>query len=243
MNVLFGTTNNMKKFILGLGFVLSSVFGFGQFIQGRLVFSPMVGMQDVSKLLNTNNFEDDKTYTLSGSYVPNFNAEYGINNVVSIGIGVAYQEVQIVDEDYVYYDSKTTMDVHQPLTVDYTRIEPGLRGYVHFIDHSHLDLYSGFKLGYAFWSKPTITSDDPVVFNEPYEKLKGRNLNFQTFFGFRCYFARYYGIHVEAGLVAPYQLAVGLNYRIFTKHALKHQPKGNPIKSRDQVWYRLFKRY
>jgi len=201
----------------------------------------MIGMQDVKKVINVNNLNEEKDYDFEGSYVPVFNLDYGLTNLVSVGFGIAYQEITITDNSYTYFDDDIAMEVNEPLVIDYKRIEPGVRAYLHFIDHSHLDIYSGFKVGYAVWMGPDYTSSDPVVFQQ--EQLKGKNLNFQTIFGLRGYLGRYFGVHVEAGLVAPYQFAAGLNYRIFTKQALKHKPQGRIIKSRDQLWYHLFKRY
>lgn len=231
----------MKKHIILLLFFCLASISYGQFIQGRLVISPMIGMQDVTKLINKNNLDEEKEYSFEGSYVPVLNVDYGISKLVSVGIGVAYQEITITDESYQYFDPRSGLEVREPLIMDFKRIEPGVRGYLHFIDNSHIDIYSGLKIGYAIWSGPDYTTNDTQVFS--HEHLKGKNLNFQTIFGIRGYFARYLGFHIEAGLVAPYQIAAGLNYRIFTKNALKHQPKGRPIKSRDQMWYHLFKRY
>ena len=139
-------------------------------------------------------------------------AEYGLSDVVSLGVSVGYVHTQwdwTVEEGL--WQNVSTLDPYgntiiqsQYITqtykegIIYSALNVNVRANFHFLTTKKLDPYFGVGLGY---NKATITtySDDPnYAYNESISSPIP--LGFETTLGLRYYFTPNIGIYTEAGL-------------------------------------------
>ncbi len=136
----------------------------------------------------------------SSSPVINVMADYGVLNIVSVGLAFSNQQYRIEFDD----SSGDFVDKIRCLNF-------GLRPLLHFYNSDNLDLYGGFRISYTRWS---ATSTNTVAGYDPLEPYSLRSVGFQPLGGVSYYFTDWVGLNMEVGLGGVYIFAVGAKIRL-----------------------------
>jgi len=127
-----------KQFFLLLFTYLTSSTCFAQFEANEIVYNGQIGYKLLSSLALSDNtiFENTKTVS-SPAY--HGTIDYGINNVISVGLAYGFQK-----SDLVFNSGENAANVVARIA----RVDLGIRTLVHYGNDNDLDLYSGVRLGY-----------------------------------------------------------------------------------------------
>ena len=170
------------------------------------------GFPNLTKMVWGSVYSAYDNVKVSGYGPLHFKAEYGLSDVVSLGVSIGYVHTKWdwTTESGVWADV-STLDANgntiiQPQYIIqeynegiiYSALNINARVNFHFLTTKQLDPYFGVGIGY---NKPTITyySDDPnYLYSETYSSPIP--LGFETTLGLRYYFTPNIGIYTEAGL-------------------------------------------
>jgi len=136
----------------------------------------------------------------SSSPVINVMVDYGMIDMISLGVAFSNQQYRIEFDD----SSGDFVDKIRCLNF-------GLRPLLHFYNSDNLDLYGGFRISYTRWS---ATSTNTVAGYDPLEPYSLSSVGFQPLGGVSYYFTDWAGLNMEVGLGGVYIFAVGARLRL-----------------------------
>ena len=171
------------------------------FEEGKVTVSAGYGFVNVIQGLFSANVHTSETGYKSANFGPlHFKAEYGISDVVGVGLSVNY-----VKAGASYQDQSVT---GTPYTYEagYNNLSALLRFNFHIGNHEKVDPYIGTGIGYRTgnWY---YESNDP---NYTGDEIKGiQPLGFEAVFGLRYYVMENLGLYTEIGMAKSlFQLGV-----------------------------------
>lgn len=140
--------------------------------------------------------------------VVGLNFDVGINRAFSLGLGVSHQKVELDYVDYVWADKNNQLDTEN-VHVNISRINLGLRGLVHYMDHDKIDLYSGMNFNFRHF-KLTHNSHNP---NFDY-RVYSLPVNVQLILlGIKASLTPHWALNAELAYASPYFATAGVCYR------------------------------
>lgn len=137
------------------------------------------------------------------------NYDFAILKWLSTGVALS---TQIFDITYKVNDYNPELDqyyVTDTYTTQVYRNNAGLRLLFHYVNNSRVDTYSGFRLGYTFWSPDSGTKKAFRGTDLP----KTSSIPQIVMFGCRVYLTDNFGMNTELCIGPPNFLAAGFNYR------------------------------
>lgn len=149
-------------------------------------------------------------YYNCSSITPNMGImfDYGINNILSVGLTGSYQSETVVPEESYFTDKITRINVALRILKHLNKVD------------RHFDYYIGVRFGSSYWQDiPTQQNQNMVNCPPTYFITNPNSLvaSFQLLYGMRIYFSDNLGIHLEAGIGSPYLVEGGLTFRIKTR--------------------------
>ncbi|HSY77289.1 MAG TPA: hypothetical protein VK890_10555, partial [Bacteroidia bacterium] len=94
------------------------------------------------------------------------------------------------------------------------RTNIALRYLLHFGHGQNNDTYIGTRVGASWWTDTPVA---PSTYKSLWQWGPQYNIpkpSFQILFGYRGYFSRVIGIHLEVGIGTPYLAEAGINFKI-----------------------------
>ena len=216
----------MKKIILSILFVAvaaisNSTFARGggdnnSFGQGKMVISAGYGFPWLAgTVLSTYNANTNFTSSSMGPIY--IKGEYGVSDLIGIGLNVAYAKASLsYDDIYTGFDGNFNQVTYtDKWNLSYTTMSILMRMNFHFIhDNEKLDWYAGFGLGYrtGTWTE-SATSNNPSFTNSSVSTPNLIPFGFEMTTGIRYFFTPNVGAYAEAGIAkSPLQLGLCLKF-------------------------------
>lgn len=134
-----------------------------------------------------------------------FGFDYGLNKIISLGLFVSYENVNVKQDNYSYrkYTDSGYREATENLEYSWERIHFCIVPKIHLTPNNNkIDAYIGFKVGYQNSElKSNIDYDDNYKFGDP---LIASRLTLGLFnFGTRYYFSDDLGVNAEIAIGAP----------------------------------------
>lgn len=172
----------------------------------KAVFDSDIDMTDTSSGMTTGYLNSSVT----GGPAIVAGWDLGLSERWSIGF-IASTQGWSGDASYSYLDENNAL-VNENLTFNLRRNNVSFCPKIHYGNGDNVDLYSGIRIGYVFWSSSWETNDPD--FDDFSNFNAGRPNIGLTAFGGRFYFNDNFGASFELNLGAPNILGLGLNYKL-----------------------------
>ena len=151
----------------------------------------------------------------------NFNYDYAITNVFSLGLAIGYNRLglEFNDLDYTSNDGETF--IRGDLAAGLSRTSITIRPLFHYGRSEKVDMYSGLRVGGAIWTLK-FTGDGEAKARDQFQKSLsgafGRGATVVPNFGLTLFGINYYpitnlGFGGELNIGQPYSVAASVNFR------------------------------
>jgi len=138
--------------------------------------------------------------------------DFGLSERWSIGAILTTQGWSGTDQN-TYFDANNNT-VTEEISFNLRRNNFSIVPRLHYGNGDNIDLYSGIRIGYVFWTSKIESNDPAYSILDDYASGVGRlNVGIVPF-GARFYVTDNIGINFETALGAPYMFGAGLNYKI-----------------------------
>ncbi len=187
---------------------------------GEVFITGGIGYGDMTSLLSPIENYGNGYYNYSSGFSINHLPEFGgsldmlIARIISMGIGVNYQEIQFVNQNSYqgnYYN-------RYPNLATFTRLNIGMRNLFYFMGRNsdNVHFYMGVRAGISIWNEQDQWTSNPNYYYY-YPVINSTNntkLSFQVLWGLRYFPVQDLGLQFEAGLGSPYYGQVGITLRL-----------------------------
>lgn len=144
------------------------------------------------------------------------NYDHAIAKWFSIGVGSSTQRFQVLAEA-VPVSAENEPTITRKAQLDIQRTNVAIRPLFHYVNKNRVDLYSGFRVGYTFYTgKAKLMQEGDQKLQAEVAgllpELSGIALQVIPF-GARFYITENLGLNAEFGIGSPHVVAAGVNYR------------------------------